>query len=267
MATKNTSKVPFIQSLDRGLTILQAVATSRHPVSLNELADLLDVDRSSAFRLAQTLRRRGYLTHPNNQKDYILGSAIWTISQYYDWGNMLVRVAHAELKSMAARINETGHLAIREGKSVLFIDFAHASHVIAVTGHAGELMPLHCSAHGKALLADADIRELTTLFGSGPLEKFTDSTITSLSALAAECAVIKKRGYATDGGEFQNGMRCVAAPIRLQSGMIVGSIGISAPAGRFLEEHNTSNGKKVLKAAKNIGALLSASEDESSTNS
>jgi len=98
---KKAAQVPFIQSLDRGLTILQAVAMSKHPVNLGELAELLDVDRSSAFRLAQTLRRRGFLSTPAGRKDYILGSAIWTLSRQYDWSKMLVRVAHQELKDLA----------------------------------------------------------------------------------------------------------------------------------------------------------------------
>jgi len=262
MPLKNSSQMPFIQSLDRGLTILQAVASSKQPVSLNELAELLDVDRSSAFRLAQTLRRRGFLTHPSDRKDYILGSSMWTLSHYYDWSKMLVRVAHEELKEMAMRINETAHLAIRESKSALFIDSAHASHIIAVSGRSGELAPLHATAHGKALLADANERELKAIFGSGRLERFTNSTICSISDLAVECRNIKKRGYATDEAEYRDGLRCVAVPIRLKSGMIVASIGISAPSNRFLKEHYPANAKQILEVAGNIGRLLSTQDEE-----
>src|ERR1700682_680975 len=118
MPEDKVRQVPFIQSLDRGLTILQAVALSKQPVSLGDLSELLKVDRSSAFRLAQTLRRRGFLACPTGRKDYIL----------------------------------------------------------AVAGQTGELVPLYCTAHGKALLADSDERELASQFGSGPLRKYTPST-------------------------------------------------------------------------------------------
>ena len=60
MPTKKSPQVPFIQSLDRGLAILQLVARSKQPVTLGELAELLEIDRSTAFRLAHTLRRRGF---------------------------------------------------------------------------------------------------------------------------------------------------------------------------------------------------------------
>ena len=260
MPVKKTSSVPFIQSLDRGLTILQAVALSKQPVSLGDLSELLKVDRSSAFRLAQTLRRRGFLACPTGRKDYILGSAMWTLSHQYDWSNMLVRVAHLQLKLIANELNETAHLAVREGKSALFIDSAHANHVIAVAGQTGELVPLYCTAHGKALLADSDERELASQFGSGPLRKYTPSTISSVKALATECRDIRKRGFATDEAEYNPGMRCVAAPIRLADGSIVGSIGISAPESRFLKEQYPKFAKLICGVAADLGTLLSPSD-------
>jgi IclR family acetate operon transcriptional repressor len=264
---KKVAQVPFIQSLDRGLTILQVVATSKQPVTLGELAELLQVDRSSAFRLAQTLRRRGFLSTPAGRKDYILGSSMWTLSRQYDWSNMLVRVAHQELKALANGLNETAHLAIREGKNALFIDSVHARHVIVVAGQTGELVPLYSTAHGKALLADADERELKGIFGAGQLQKFTKTTIKTLPALAKECLTIRQRGYAVDEAEYMEGMRCVASPIRLGDGTVVGSIGISAPSSRFLKEHYPAHSKRVIQCATKIGELLSNASEEAAEQS
>jgi hypothetical protein len=99
--------------------------------------------------------------------------AMWTLSHQYDWSNVLVRVAHQQLKLIVNELNETAHLAVREGKNALFIYSAHANHIIAVAGQTGELVLLYCTAHDKALLADADERDLTSQFGSGPLPKYT----------------------------------------------------------------------------------------------
>lgn len=259
--TKKPGPAPFIQSLDRGLTILQAVAQSRHPVALGELSELLGVDRSSVFRLAQTLRRRGFLATPAGRKDYILGSSMWTLSRQYDWSNMLVRVAHEELKSLALELNETAHLAIREGSSALFIDSVHARHVIAVAGQSGELVPLYATAHGKALLADSDETALKAIFGVKKLRKYTKTTIAAIPSLVKECAGIRRRGYSHDDAEFMEGVRCVAAPIRATDGTIVGSVGISAPASRFLKEHLAGHSARVLQCAHRIGEMLSATEN------
>jgi DNA-binding IclR family transcriptional regulator len=261
---KKPGHAPFVQSLDRGLMILQAIARSKQPVTLGELSELLEVDRSSVFRLAQTLRRRGFLTTPAGRKDYVLGSSMWTLSRQYDWSNMLVSVAHEELKSLAQGLNETAHLAIREGKSALFIDSVHARHVIVVAGQTGELVPLYATAHGKALLTDSDEQALKALFGPKKLEKHTKTTITSVPSLAKQCAEIRRRGYALDEAEFMDGVRCVAAPIRLADRTIVGSVGISAPASRFLKEHCPGHSVRVLQCARKIGEMLSVNEDGSS---
>jgi IclR family acetate operon transcriptional repressor len=177
---------------------------------------------------------------------------MWTLSRHYDWSNTLAKVAHAELNLLATRINETAHLAIREGKSALFIDCAHAPRVVAVSGQTGELLPLHCTAHGKALLANADERELRAQFGSEPLQMFTRNTITNIKTLAKECATIRERGYAIDETEYAQDLRCIAAPIRFGND-IVGSIGISVPASRFSKDMYRDYGEKVRIVAESIG--------------
>ena len=254
---ENGRPTPSIQSLDRGLVILEAVARSSEPVSLGELTNLLGIDRSSVFRLANTLKRRGFLAYPSGRKDYILGPAIWRLSHEYDWGNMLIKVSHEHLKSLAAQINETAHLAIREGKHALFVAHAAANNVIAVSGQTGELVPLYCTAHGKALLADLNKNDLSALFGSKTLKAYTDNTIVDIDDLARHCADIRAKGLAGDEGEFQPGIRCVAAPIRADGGAIIGSIGISAPVSRFSEDRFEEWSTHVRETADRIGAKLS----------
>lgn len=253
-------QTPSIQSLDRGLTILEAVAKSGRSVSLGELTGVLGIDRSSVFRLAGTLKRRGFLANPAGRKDYVLGPSLWRLAHQYDWSNMLVKVSHEQLKGLAMKTNETAQLAVREGKQALFIDSVVTSHVISVSGRAGELTPLHCTAHGKALLADFAIAELEAVF-TMPLQKYTKRTVSSIKQLAALCAETKARGFATDDEEYVEGIRCVAAPIRAEDGQVVGAIGISAPLARFPEERYGICGKQVLKTADQISALLTNQPD------
>src|SRR5579883_2059510 len=112
---------PSVQSLDRGLTILEAVAQSEHPVPIRDLNQLLGLNRSSVFRLANTLRRRGFLANPNGRNDYIIGPSIWRLFQNYDW-SALITFCRPHLKQLAAETRETAHLAVREGRMALFID-------------------------------------------------------------------------------------------------------------------------------------------------
>jgi DNA-binding IclR family transcriptional regulator len=259
MPTKENPRSPYIQSLDRGLEILQLVGRSKRSVSVPELADLLGIDRSSAFRFAITLRRRGFLSSPPGRKDFLLGSSMWALAREYNWSKLLVDIAHPDLNLLAARINETAHLAVREGKDVLFIDCAHASRVIAAVGRTGELHPLHCTAHGKAMLADEDESDLRSLLGPGPFRKFTKNTKTTIKALAEDCASVHELGYAVDDSEHADDLRCIAAPIRFNK-QIVGSIGVSAPAPRLPDTLYSEYGKQVCAIADKIGDSLRSAE-------
>jgi IclR family transcriptional regulator, acetate operon repressor len=249
---------PSVQSLDRGLVILEAVAKSREPVPLGDLTNLLGIDRSSVFRLATTLKRRGFLANPSRRKDYILGSSMWRLSTQYDWGNMLITLSRELVKAMARQINETAHLAVREGKQALFVDHASVNHIISVSGQTGELVPLYCTAHGKALLADLDPDAIRALFGTEALHSHTEQTITSVEQLVQEFAQTKTQGFSTDDGEFCEGIRCVAAPIRDRDSRIVASIGISAPTNRFPKARILDYGTKVVEVSKQISAILAS---------
>src|SRR4026208_1963073 len=168
MSRKPVHDTPTIQSLDRGLAILEAVAGSSVSVPLKQLTDLIGIDRSSVFRLADTLRQRRFLTNPKGSNDYILGPTAWRLSRRYG-RTVLGTFFHHYLQDLSATPGETSHLAVREGVEVFFIDHhIPAGQVVSVAGQTGEFGPLHCTAHGKALLADCDLSALRELLRRGP---------------------------------------------------------------------------------------------------
>ena len=106
----NTKKVTHpIQSLDRGLTILEIVGQARRPVSVAELTPALGIDRSSVFRLANTLRMRGFLAQLPS-KEYVLGSAVWRLADRFQWSRGLTQIAREQVAALAAKTGETTHL-------------------------------------------------------------------------------------------------------------------------------------------------------------
>lgn len=256
-SSRRTKETPLIQSLDRGLQILEAVGKSAVPVSLGQLTGVLGIDRSSVFRLANTLKRRGFLSSPAAGKDYVLGSSVWRLSRQYDWSGMLAAVAHGQLRNLANVTEETAHLAVRDGRNALFVDHAASTnHVIAVSGQTGERVPLYCTSHGKALLADFDEAELKQLLGSKPLAQHTKNTLKTVAELAKSCAEIRARGFASDNSEFLEGVRCIAAPIRDKAGAVVASIGISAPSNRLPADRHPAIANHVMRVAAQVSGML-----------
>ena len=255
-APRQKKETPSIQSVDRGLLILETVGRSSGTVSLAQLTDVLGIDRSSVFRLANTLKRKGFLAYGPAGKDYVLGTSVWRLSRQYNWDGMLATIAHEHLQALARLTGETTNLTIREGSKVLFIDHVATNQVVAISGQTGEVLPLYCTAHGKVLLADFDEAGLRKLLGSKPLTRYTKKTLTSIPQLARACAEIRVRGFAIDHSEYIEDVCCVAAPIRGRTGAILASIGLSAPAARFPPSRDSELAAHVVRTAATVSALL-----------
>ena len=258
MIRKTRHDTPAIQSLDRGLAVLEAVAASSTPVPLKQLTDLIGIDRSSVFRLANTLRQRRFLTNPKGSKDYILGPTAWLLSRRYG-RTVLGTFFHHYLQELSATLGETSHFAVREGIEVFFIDHhIPVGQVVSVAGQTGEFAPLHCTAHGKALLADCDLRTLRDLLGRAPLRTYTRRTLKSVPRLAVVCAQVRVDGFALDNGEYLEEVTCMAAPIRDPQGEIVASVGISSPLARLQTRGVARAAAEVMKTARAITASLAS---------
>src|SRR4030095_7189789 len=258
MRAKPLHDTPAIQSLDRGLAILEAVAAPSAPVPLKHLTDLIGIDRSSVFRLANTLRQRRFLANPEGSKDYILGPSAWRLSRRYG-RSVLGTFFHEYLRDLATKLGETSHFAVREGGQAFFIDHhTPTGQVVSVAGQTGEFAPLHCTAHGKALLADLGLTDLKRLFGEAPLHAYTRNTITTVTKLARVCGRVRADGFAIDDGEYIEEVRCVAAPIRDPQGEIVASVGISSPVTRLHAKRIGRATAEVKAAAQAISASLAS---------
>jgi IclR family acetate operon transcriptional repressor len=258
MSRKSRHDTPTIQSLDRGLAILEAVAGAPAPVPLKQLTDLIGIDRSSVFRLANTLRQRRFLANPKGSNDYILGPTAWRLSRRYG-RTVLGTFFHHYLQDLSATLGETSHFAVREGVEVFFIDHhIPTGQVVSVAGQTGEFAPLHCTAHGRALLADCDRLALRELLGRAPLRVYTRTTVRSVTRLALVCAQVLADGFALDNGEYLEEVRCVAAPIRDPQGEIVASVGISSPLTRLHTRGVARAAAEVRKTARAITASLAS---------
>jgi len=256
MSRHTSHDTPAIQSLDRGLAILEAVAASPAPVPLKQLTGLIGIDRSSVFRLANTLRQRRFLANPKGSKDYILGPSAWRLSRRYG-RTVLGTFFHQYLQQLSATLGETSHFAVREGVEVFFIDHhIPAGQIVSVAGQTGEFAPLHCTAHGKALLADCNLDALRELLGRAALRVYTRTTVKSVTRLALACAQVRAAGFALDEGEYLPEVRCLAAPIRDPQGEIVASVGISSPLARLQTRGVARAAAEVRKTARAITASL-----------
>lgn len=254
MTSRNPTRP--IQSLDRGLALLETVAAARQPVSLGELTGVLGIDRSSVFRLANTLKLRGFLAQAPSSKDYMLGSAVWRLADLFPWGQVLKQLAREQVTSLVSQTGESAHVVIRVGRQAVFVDCELTAQPVGVSTCAGACESLHATSVGKALIVDYDRRRLVELLGDGPLPTPTKRAIGSIDALARECQRTRERGYAIDDRENHEDVRCFAAPVRDSSGEAVAAIGISGPADRLPKSRWKDIGQTLKCAAKGVEEKL-----------
>ena len=135
------------------------------------------------------------------------------------------------LEALVAKTGETGHLGVRDGDHVVYVEKIESPQVVRLRSRVGLIAPLHSTALGKVLLAYEKDEEVEELFAGGVAPR-TANTITALGEFRDELSAVRERGYAVDDGENEASIRCVAAPVFDYTGGIVASVSISGPEYR-----------------------------------
>lgn len=241
-----------VQSLHRGLAVLDFLAESRSPVRTSDVAARFAIDKANASRLLQTLREAGYAERADDRR-YVLGARMRG-----EDGRQLERIialrerTHSLLDDLVEASGECAHMAVLVAEKVWYIDKVSSPQVLRADHAVGALAPLHCTALGKAFLA------FTPNLHAGEFQRFTPRTIVDPARLEHDLAGARKRGYATDNEEFSPGVRCVAAPIRNERGRVVASVGLSGPTARIDLARLADLGCLVRDRAKQLSAAQAA---------
>ena len=216
-----------IQSLARGLRILDALGEASDGATISELAALLGVDKGTASRLVATLVSHGYAEKDESSRRFFPGSRVVSLSRSVLNRLPLREAAKPFLKDLMERTGECAHIAVYSQGKALYIDQVESPATLRVNAQVGTMNPLHCTALGKVLLA------FCAAESPSELESFTPATITDPAKLIAHIDQVRLLGYAVDDQEFDAGVRCIAAPVFDFRGKGIAAIGISGPASRI----------------------------------
>jgi DNA-binding IclR family transcriptional regulator len=240
-----------IQSLARGLQIVDLLVNSNEPQSITDIAQFLDVDKSTASRLVGTLEKYGYVQQAKDSRAYTLGKRLFSVGWQLTNRYALREVAKPYLDYLARETGECAHIGVySSGKALVTDDVQPETSLLRVVGNSGRLIHLHNTAVGKALIA----------FGDFPLPDelplITAKTITSRGELKQELTKIREVGYAVDDEENESGVRCIASPVFDAVGVTVASIGISGPTVRVTYETVDSLGQTIKEVAERLSCEL-----------
>jgi len=243
-----------IQSVDHALDILEAFNYQEEELGVTELSHRLNLHKNNVFRLLATLETRGYIEQDSRTGNYRLGIKIFEVANIFLHHLGLRRQARPVLEEMVGKCNETAYLAVMDGMEVVYVLMHETSHTVRVVPRLGYRLPAYCTASGKIQIAYESQDRLRELFADRPLRKRTSNTITSFDQLLAHLVQVARQEYAIDDEELEEGVRCVAAPVRDYSHKVVAGVGLSGPVSRFSPERIQSELVPLVKAA---GAKLS----------
>ena len=245
----------MVQSLDRGIQILLILA-EHNSASITELAEALGVDKSTASRLAETLRQRDMVRVDPETKKFRLGFRILHLGEALKDNLNVIAIARPMLLSLSAQINESVHFCAYNNKSVYVMDQVRSNKNYALSATVGMIEPLHCSSVGKCILAYRRPDTIRTLLEDYTFTKYTEKTIVSKEALLVHLETIRQAGYALDDEEMAPGVLCIAVPVYDYRNSVRYSIGVSGPKGNFNADMIESYVKRMAETTRKLSAAI-----------
>lgn len=253
-------KTQSVPALERGLLILEFLAQSRRGVTLSQLTRKLQLPRSTGHALLLTYQRTGYVQRCEKTGRYCLGLRLQALANQALGGTSLRSQAATILHKLMQDTGLTVHLAVMEEGEVILIDRVEAPGAPHLATWIGKRMGLHCTALGKALIAELPASVLDELISKQGLIRYNENTIASRRALRLTCENVQQLGYAIDDEEEEIGVRCIGAPVRNSTGEVVAAISISGTKAEL--ENIPARAARVMDAAASLSHQISAFSQE-----
>lgn len=245
-----------VQSIERAFTLLRALAVG--PAGVTDLADKVDLPKSTVARLLSALETERAVTQDEIGGDYRLGEGLLDIAGATQPGRNLVATARPHLLDLTERAGETSGISVADGRNMYYLDHAEAESEIQVRDWTGESSPIHTVPSGLVVMAYWSERKLDAFLRSD-LTRTTPWTVTDPDEIRSRLEQVRSLGYAWVYEEFAEGINSVAAPIFEADGTVEAAVHIHGPAYRFPDPDRSHDlGIMVIDAASSVADHLAS---------
>jgi DNA-binding IclR family transcriptional regulator len=246
-----------VQSVERAFDLLEALVEGGE-LGVTELASRTGLVPSTAHRLLTTLSRRGYVTRSSASGRYLLGYKIVEVASGLEHRLSRLRaVARPHLESIRRATGETTNLVVLDGDRVVYVDQVEGTRSVRMFTAVGTSALAHTTGSGKAIMAFGAPELLTAVYGERhSLERLTPRTLVTIEALQDDLKRIRRRGYAIDNEEHEEGVGCVATPLFDHTGQPCAAMSVSGPSARILHADTAEVGSLLAEHAREISEAL-----------
>jgi len=239
MPSSKLTNTGVVQAIERGCRILDLLGKGKQSYSIHDLFYELKLPKPTIHRILSTLNHFGYVVKEEASKEYRLGFRLVELGQAVLDQIDLRKEAEPFLSVLAGLVQETVHLVILDQGEIVYLDKVERvsdPRGLRMASRVGMRNYAHSCAVGKVLLAFLSDPERDEIFAQKGLPRLTKNTIVDIDKLKKHLARVRAQGYAVDDEENEQGIRCVAAPVRNDRGEVIAAISISGPSVRITKE-------------------------------
>jgi len=252
-----------LQSLERGIAVIQVFSRERPALTLSEVARLTGITRATARRILLTLEEVGHVR--SDGRLFSLTPRVLSLGWAYLSSLDLWDVTQPLMEELADRTKESCSVATLDLPDVVYVARVPTRRIMTISLGVGTRLPAHCTGMGRVLLAALPDSELDAFLADTQLEAFTDRTIADAAGLRRAIETVRQEGWALVDQELELGLRSIAAPLRAE-GRTIGALNVAVAASRV--PHDELRGAmlpELLRTAQLISRALDASRGNGRT--
>lgn len=250
----------LVGAVNRGLDVIEVFLSEPGPLTVPQIAQRVQIPRSTLHEIIHTLRMRGYLEEHGD--GFGLGLRLFELGSVYRARLDVAALGEEEAQRLVDACGETSQVAMLDGTDVVYVAKVEGTDILRLVSEVGRRLPATCTGLGKALLASLPAAELQALYPTADhLAVMTPNSVKTPEALERELAATRARGYAVDDCESNIAVRCVAASFADASGATVAAISVSVPTVRWEKDTESRLAVLVRQAAARLSRRLGAAID------
>jgi IclR family pca regulon transcriptional regulator len=220
----------FVQSLERGLSVVRALDAPGPGRTLSEVAAGTGLPRAAARRFLLTLEQLGYVR--SGDRRFSLTPRVLELGYAYLSSLSLPEVAQPHLRELVGRVHESCSMSVLDGADVVYVAREPTRRIMTVSISIGARFPAYATSMGRVLLAELAAAELHERLDGAELAPLTKRTLTDRGMLERELARVRRQGWALVDQELEHGLRSVAAPVRDADARALAAVNVSTHASR-----------------------------------
>lgn len=246
---------PRLSSVTTAIHLLKTFNEEDQELGISELAKRLSVAKSTVHRLAGALLDEGLLQQNPDNGRYRLGISLFSLGSMVRSSFVVANSSKKILNRLRESTQENIRLAVLEGQHVVFLHDFESPQTLRLKSRTGQQKPAFCVAEGLCLLSGLSESDLDKVL-EHERPSFTRKTVTDRDLILEKIRHVKRRGYAVEDEESEDGMRCLAAPIFQNDGRILAAVGVAGPRIRMRKSQFHKLAPIVIAAAEEVSTSL-----------